>query len=131
MFLPNYQATLTPTQFATFMCNKPASQQVVLLALEDGNVLVMADEQLPQSLLLHCSSVPMTVVPNDYTTEQFTAFLGASAEFYQWAYYLDEEECQKRAMESILQRVEPATFIPMALCLRNIKDSRQTLRQAA
>lgn len=113
------------------MCEKPASQQVVMLALEDGNVLVMADEQLPSSLLVHCSSVPMTVVLDEYTTEQFTAFLQASAEFYQWAYYLDEEEFQRRAMESILQRVEPATHFPIALCLRNIKDSRQTLRQAA
>lgn len=131
MFLPNFQATLTPTQFATFMCNKPATQQVVLLALQNGNVLVMADEKLPQSLLLHCSSIPMTAVPNDYTTEQFTAFLEASAEFYQWAYYLDEEDFHRRAIESILQRIEPATFMPMAFCLRGIKDGRKTARQAA
>ena len=125
MFLPKLQATLTPTQFATFMCSKAASEQVILLALQDGNVFVMADDKLPPSLILHCSGIPLTVVSHDYTTEQFTQFIEASAEFYQWAYYLDEEDFQKRALESILQHVELNTFLPMAICFRNVQTRRK------
>ncbi|WP_375448503.1 hypothetical protein [uncultured Fibrella sp.] len=125
MFLPNFQATLTPTQFTTFMRKKAASELVILLALQDGNVFVMADDELPASLLIHCSSIPLTIVPNQYTTQQFTAFLEASADFYQWAYYLDEEEFQKRALESLLQRVEPATILPLAMCIKNVQNRRK------
>jgi hypothetical protein len=130
MFLPRFQATLTPTQFATFMCSQAANEQVILLALQDGNVFVMADNKLPPSLILHCSGIPLTVVPTDYTTEQFTQFMKTSAEFYQWAYYLDEEDFQKRALESILQRVESNTFLPMAICFRNVQTRRKAQKAA-
>lgn len=130
MFSPQYQNTLTPTQFATFMCNKPARQQVAMLALRDGNVFVMADNQLPDSLIHHCSGVPLTVVPDNYSCEQFTAFLDDSADFYRWAYYLDEEEFQRRALESILQRNNSAVVLPLGMCIRQIQAQRQT-KQAA
>lgn len=125
MFLPRFQSTLSPAQFATLMCHKTADEQLVLLALQDGNVFVMADDKLPHSLMLHCTNIPLTVVPNDFTTEQFTAFMKASADFYQWAYYLDEEEFQRRAIESILRRVDPNTMLPFAMCIKNVQTRRK------
>jgi hypothetical protein len=129
MFSPKYQNTLTPTQFDTFMCNKPSGQQVAMLALRDGNVFVIADDHLPGSLIHHCSGVPLTVVPDNYSCEQFTTFLDDSAEFYRWAYYLDEEEFQRRALESILQR-NSAVALPLGICIRQVQAQRLT-KQAA
>lgn len=108
------------------MCNKVADEQVVLLALQDGNVFIMADDKLPHNLILHCTNIPLTVAPNNFNIEQFTAFMKASADFYQWAYYLDEEDFQKRALESILQRVDPNTMLPFAMCIKNVQTRRKT-----
>ncbi len=112
------------------MCNKATNEQVVLLALQDGNVFVMADDKLPHSLILHCTNIPLTVAPDTYTTEQFTVFMKASADFYQWAYYLDEEEFQKRALESILQRVDLNTMLPFAMCIKNVQTRRKAKQHA-
>ena len=103
MFIPQYQATLTPVQFATFMCNKPANDQVIMLARYDGNVLVIADKNLPGYLIRHCTAIPLTVVPDDYTVQSFSAFLEASAEFYKWAYYADELDYQLRTLERLIE----------------------------
>ncbi len=103
MFSPLYQATLTPIQFATFMCNKPANEQVIMLARNDGNVLVIADKNLPDCLIRHCTTVPLTVVPDDYTVQCFSAFLEASAEFYKWACYADEFDYQLRTLERLIE----------------------------
>ena len=103
MFVPQFQATLTPVQFATFMCNKSANEQVIMLARNDGNVLVIADKNLPDCLIRHCTTVPLTVVPDDYTVQCFSAFLEASAEFYKWAYYADEFDYQLRTLERLIE----------------------------
>lgn len=131
MFVPRVQTTLTPTQFTTFMHHKPPSQQVVMLALQTGNVLVIADENLPPTLVARCAEIPLTVAPHDYTVEQFTAFLDTSTEFYRWAYYLDEEDFTKRALESLLQQLEPNIPLPVAVCLSRIQQERLLTRQVA
>lgn len=76
---------------------------MVLLGRCDGNVFVIADKALPDWVTQRCNSIPLAVVPDDYTMPDFTVFLAATTELYKWAYYVDEDAFQFQQLQQILQ----------------------------